>query len=78
MAKTTEGSTPAKNGNAKARKTTKRKIIKALKSPSARLKEMVSEFGTEQMSPVQRAAAVNKNIGKSQPLHDFLASIGWR
>jgi hypothetical protein len=65
MAKTTEGSTPAKNGNAKARKTTKRKI-------------MVSELGVEQMSPVQRAAAVNRNIGKSQPLHDFLASIGWR
>jgi len=67
MAKTTEGSTPAKN--AKARKTTK--------SPSVRRRE-ISELGVEQMSPVQRAAAVNKNIGKSQPLHDFLASIGWR
>jgi len=30
------------------------------------------------MSPAQRAAAVDKNIGKSQPLHDFLASVGWR
>jgi|GEM_PF-6989515 len=30
------------------------------------------------MSPAQRAAAVDKNIGKSQPLQDFLASVGWR
>jgi len=30
------------------------------------------------MSPAERAAAVDRNIGKSQPLHDFLASIGWR
>ena len=30
------------------------------------------------MSRAQRVAAVEKNIGKSQPLSDFLASIGWR
>ncbi len=30
------------------------------------------------MSPAERAAAVDKNIGKSQPLNEFLASIGWR
>jgi hypothetical protein len=30
------------------------------------------------MSRAQRAAAVEKNIGKSQPLNEFLASIGWR
>jgi hypothetical protein len=29
-------------------------------------------------STLQRAAAVDKNIGKSQSLHDFLAGIGWR
>jgi hypothetical protein len=29
-------------------------------------------------STLQRAAAVEKNIGKSQSLHDFLTGIGWR
>jgi hypothetical protein len=27
---------------------------------------------------LERAAAVDRNIGKSQPLHDFLTGIGWR
>jgi hypothetical protein len=27
---------------------------------------------------MERAAAVDRNIGKSQPLHDFLTGIGWR
>jgi hypothetical protein len=26
----------------------------------------------------QRAKAVNKNLGKSQPLHAFLSFVGWR
>jgi hypothetical protein len=26
----------------------------------------------------ERAAAVDKNIGKSRPLHELLAAIGWR
>lgn len=33
---------------------------------------------TKTMSPSERAAAVDKNIGKTQSLHDFLAGIGWR
>lgn len=27
---------------------------------------------------LERAAAVERNIGKSQPLHEFLTGIGWR
>jgi hypothetical protein len=30
------------------------------------------------MSPAERAAAVDKNIGKSQSLRDFLIAAGWR
>jgi len=33
---------------------------------------------TKPMSPRERAAAVDKNIGKSQPLRDFLIAAGWR
>ena len=33
---------------------------------------------TKPMSPRERAAAVDKNIGKSQSLRDFLIAAGWR
>jgi len=33
---------------------------------------------TKMKSVAERAAAVEKNLGESQPLRDFLNGVGWR
>ena len=52
------------------------------KSPEKATPKKVSPKGTAQKAATKksllRAEAVDKNLGKIQPLHAFLSGVGWR